>query len=389
MVICAHVQIHMAQHVKILTIGVGMNWRYYVMAAKKFQADSGILHASALTFDTLFAVVPILATAFAISRGFGLQAYLAQQLDKTFAGQEDMINALSQYAQNLLAHTSGGVILGVAVAILLFSVYVMLNHIEMTLDKIWQVPSRRSLNVRVNHYLSLALTAPLILITAGSVKLFISKKIESYGWMLAFTAQGVSTILYILFFIWLFKYVPNIKVTRKAVLFGGIQTGIAFVIMQTFLIESQALMSNYGAIYGSLAAFPIFLIFVDLSWILVLYGTQLCFVFQNNIRYNWQIDVNRLSYNKRMELMLKITTTCIEQFKNNKPALTVKQIASQVGLPKSCTLQLLLNLVAANVLLETQANKTLQEGFVPAHDPELLDDTKIIEAINNCGVDKI
>lgn len=366
-----------------------MNWRYYVMAAKKFQADSGILHASALTFDTLFAVVPILATAFAVSRGFGLQAYLAQQLDKTFAGQEDMINTLSQYAQNLLAHASGGVILGVAVAILLFSVYVMLNHIEITLNKIWQVPSRRSLNVRVNHYLSLALTAPLILITAGSIKLFISKKVETYGMLLSFTGNAVSTVLYILFFIWLFKYVPNIKVTRKAVLFGGIQTGIAFVIMQTFLIESQALMSNYGAIYGSLAAFPIFLIFVDLSWILVLYGTQLCFVFQNNIRFNWQIDINRLSYNKRMELMLKITALCIEHFKNNKPALTVKQIASQVGLPKSCTLQLLFNLIAANVLLETQASKTLPEGFMPAHNVDLLDEDTIIESINNCGIDKI
>lgn len=366
-----------------------MNWRYYIMAAKKFQADAGILHASALTFDTLFAVVPILATAFAVSRGFGLQVYLAQQLDKTFAGQEEMINALSQYAQNLLQHTSGGVILGVAVAILLFSVYVMLNHIEMALDKIWQVPSRRSLNVRVNHYLSLALTAPLILITAGSVKLFISKKVETYGWLLTFTAHSVSTVLYILFFIWLFKYVPNVKVTRKAVLFGGIQTGLAFVIMQTFLIESQALMNNYGAIYGSLAAFPIFLIFVDLFWILVLYGAQLCFVFQNNIRYNWQININRLSHNKRIELMLKITTLCIEQFKNNRPALNIKQIASQVGLPKSCTLQLLLHLMAANILLETQSSKASSEGFVPAHDPDLLDESTIIKAINDCGVDQI
>ncbi len=389
MIACGRDNIHAASCVNILTIGMAMNWRYYVMAAKKFQTDSGFLHASALTFDTLFAVVPILATAFAISRGFGLQTYLAQQLDKTFAGQEDIINILSQYAQNLLSHTSEGVILGVAVAILLYSVYVMLNHVEITLDKIWQVPSKRSLNVRVNHYLSLSLTAPLILITAGSVKLFIFQKIESFGWLLFVGAHSVSTILYILFFIWLFKYVPNIKVTRKAVLFGGVQTGIAFVIMQTFLIESQALMSNYGAIYGSLAAFPIFLIFVDLFWILVLYGTQLCFVFQNNIRYTWQIDINRLSHNKRMELMLTITSLCIEQFKHNKPALTIKQISSQVGLPKSCTQQLLLNLVSANILLETQANKTLAEGFVPAHDPELLDETAVTEAINSGGVNKI
>lgn len=364
-----------------------MNWRYYKIAYYKFKRDGGFLHASALTFDTLFAIVPILATAFAVAKGFGLQEYLNQQLDKTFSGQEEMINALSQYAQNLLAHTSSGVIIGVALGVLFYSVYVILNHIEETFNLIWQVPFRRRLSVRVNQYLALILAAPLVLVSAGSVKVFITQQVENNSLLLLATGHLVSLLLFVLLFFWLFKVVPNTRVERKTAFYGGLQIGVAFVIMQSVLIHSQILMTNYGPIYGNLAAFPIFLIWLLATWLLIIYGAQLCFVYQNRLEHNWQIDINKLSYNKKLELMLNICNVCIENFKQNLPPLSIANIAEKINLPCCCVLQLVMHLIAAKVLVETRTGEHFEYGYMPAVNAELLDTHTIVAAINSTALD--
>jgi membrane protein len=364
-----------------------MNWRTYKFAMLKFLSDQGSLHASALTFYTLFAVVPILATAFGIAKGFGLEGFLNIQLERLFPGQEAVVTTLGEYAQNLLAHSSGGVIAGVGLVVLLYSVFSMMNHIEGTLNQIWQVPSPRSINLRVNHYLSLMLTAPIILILTGSVKLYLAQQVANYSLALSIGSRLISFLLIVLFFTWLFEYIPNTKVKRKTAFFGGIQTGIAYSIVQTILVESQMLVSNFGAVYGSLAAFPIFLIWIQTSWVIVLYGAQLCFVYQNKIQQTWQLDVSQLSVNKRQELMLAITDACVAQFKANEPPLTTDEVATAVKIPNCCAQQLLLQLVSAEVLVETRTGKHFQHGYLPAKNAELLDPNSVINAINNCSRD--
>lgn len=258
-----------------------MNWRIYSTAAKKFYIDNGFLHASALTFYTLFAVVPILATAFGIAKGFGLESFLNDQIAKTFSGQETVVLFLTQYAQNLLAQSSGGLIAGVALLILFYSVYSMLSHVEQAFNIIWQVPDPRSFSLRVSQYLAIIFVAPIILIVAGSLQLFIAKQIHAYNLILSWSSSLSSIVLIIAFFTWLYQYMPNIKVSTKAALFGSIHTGIAYTIVQSTLVESQVEMTSYGAVYGSLAALPIFLLWIQISWIVVLYGAQLCFMAQN------------------------------------------------------------------------------------------------------------
>lgn len=362
-----------------------MSWRIYKFALQKFFNDEGFLHASALTFYTLFAVVPILATAFGISKGFGLDAFLDQQLERLFPGQETMVDTLSGYAQNLLSQSSGGIIAGIALLTLFFSVYSALGHIEKTLNNVWQVPIQRGVILRANHYLALILIAPIALILAGGLKIFISTKIADYNQVLAFSSSILSLLLYILFFTWLYKFVPNTRVTRNAALFGGIHTSIAYSIVQTILVESQILVNNFGPVYGSLAMFPIFLLWVQISWIIVLYGAQLCFVFQNNIDAAWQLNISRLSPNKRQELMLNITNECIEQFRLNKPPLTTDEISKTIQLPPSCTQQLLFQLVAADILVETRTGHRYLHGYLPARSSELMETDNLIRAINEIG----
>ncbi len=257
---------------------------------------------------------------------------------------------------------------------------------EQTLNSIWRVPAPRSISTRVNHYLSLALAAPIILILSGSVKVYIAQKMMSFSPLLSFTSALLSLFLIIVLFTWLFEFVPNTHVNRKAALFGGVQAGIAYAFIQSFLVESQILMSNYGAIYGSLAVFPIFLLWVQFSWIIVIFGTQLTFVYQNNIQQDWQLDINMLSFISKQELYIKIANACIENFKLNHPPMTAIDVAAAVNIPPSCAKQLLAKLVEINILVETRTILHLEHGYLPARNSELLDTKSILDALNSNGI---
>ena len=312
-----------------------------------------------------------------------------QYLERIFPGQEEIVVALAGYAQKLLAQSSGGLIAGVAMVILFYSVYSMLNHIEEALNTIWQVQSPRSIGQRINHYLSLILAGPMILILAGSLKVYISRELGIDQLYLAFVGNLTSLALVVLFFAWLFAQVPNTAVSSKAAFLSAMQTGIAYFLVQSVLIESQILVSNYSAIYGSLAAFPIFLIWIQTSWVIVLFGAQFCFVYQNKLNHTWQIDINNLSFAARQNLSLRLVWVCIDQFKNYQTPTTIAQLAAAVHLPPSCVMQLLYKLVAAKVLIETNNLTHVANGYLPARSIEILNESTIIQSLNEHGINEV
>lgn len=362
-----------------------MKWRQYVIATKKFYFDNGTLNASALTFYTMFALVPMLAAAIGIAKGFGLDIFLNTQIEKAFPGQEDVMRFLSQYAANLLAQSSGELIAGVAVIILFYSVYNMLCHIEKSLNEIWQVTSPRNISRRVSNYISLTIIAPIILIVSGSLKIFIIKLMPEYNLLLVWFSNLLSYLLVIFLFSWLYKYMPNTKVKWETAVFGGVHAGIAYFLIQTILIQSQIFMTSYSAVYGSLAALPLFLIWVQSAWLIVIFGAQLCFVYQNKMQAAWEIDVNSLSISTRQQLLIKIAQLCVAQFNLNKPALTLTKIADEIHVSISIASKLLDQLVKANILVATTTING-NSGYQPARNTSLLDDSYILQATNNLGI---
>jgi len=359
-----------------------MNWRQYIIAIKKFYIDNGPLHASALTFYTIFAIVPVFATAFGIAKGFGLENFLNLQLERSFPGQETTVQTLSEYAQNLLAQSSGGLIAGVALLVLFYSVYSMLSRIETSLNDIWQVAEPRKISIRVSYYLSLILIAPIILVVAGSLKIFISDHIYTYSPLLSWTSSTLSLLLVIFLFYWLYKYMPNIKVNSKSALIGATHAGVAYILCQSALIESQLIMSNYSAVYGGFAALPIFLIWVQISWIIVLLGAQLCFVQQNNIQNEREISIDLVSINDRYDLLLKVANSCIAKFNISKPAPSINDLAEELQLPPSLVRQLVSKLLYAKILAKTINPLAEYHGYIPATNPVLLNESHILDCIN-------
>ena len=178
---------------------------------------------------------------------------------------------------------------------------------------------------------------------------------------------------------------PNTKVKWHTAVFGAVHAAAAYLIIQKFLIQSQIFVANYSAVYGSLAALPIFLILVQSSWIIVLFGAQLCFVYQNKMQAIWEINLNTLSITTRQYLLLKITNSCIAQFNVNEPALTLEKIADEIHVSTCIAGQLLDQLVKANILTATTSIKG-NISYQPARNISLLDNDYVLQATNNVGI---
>jgi len=252
----------------------------YNRALRKFFVDEGFLHASALTFYTLFAIVPIVAIAFVIASKLQLKNFLRTQLKHDFPGQEKAIDAIYSYAQAVVDHTQGGLLAIAGIAVLLYSIYRMLTHIERSFNDLWKVKAHRNIAHRITHYIILVSLGPLAFLCSSALKLYISQHLLEYSVFLAYGSICLSLVVMIILFTWIYLYVPNTKIKFRNALYGGVHAAVFYLILQSILVKSQILFSNYGVIYGSLAALPIFLIWIQLSWEIVLFGAQLSYVCQ-------------------------------------------------------------------------------------------------------------
>jgi len=223
--------------------------RVVIIAAKEFIGDRCPLRASALTFYSLLSIVPIVAMAFAIAKGFGLQKHLEMQLLEKFSGQEVVILQVIEFSRNMLQNTKGGVIAGVGVAVLLWAVVNVLSQIEESFNDIWGIKKARSLGRMFSDYLSIVFVGPILLIMSSSATVLIetnltqiTEKIDLLGLfspLITLIIQIVPYCLIWILFAFVYIFMPNKKVFLFSGLIAGIAAGTIFVIVQKFYIIFQ------------------------------------------------------------------------------------------------------------------------------------------------------
>src|SRR3972149_3873262 len=258
--------------------------RIFLLAFRGFTEDKCQLRASALTFYSMLSIVPVIALIFAIGKGFGLEKLLEKQLSTMLKGQQEVMQQVLTFANSLLENTSGGLIAGVGVVLLLYAVMQVLSNIENSFNDIWQIKRDRSFVRKFSDYLSIMLIAPVLIIMSGSITIFITTQItritESIE-LIGFFSPLIFLLLKLLPYcmIWLlftFIYIvmPNTKVNFKSALIAGIIAGTIFQVSEWAYISFQIGVAKYNAIYGSFAAMPLFLIWLQTSWLIVLFGAE-------------------------------------------------------------------------------------------------------------------
>ncbi len=369
--------------------------RTVVLALRGFDEDKCALRASALTFYSLLAIVPAAALAFGIAKGFGMQKMLERELLEKMRGQEEVISRVIEFANSALEQTKGGLIAGVGIIILIWLIIKLLGNIEKSFNDIWGITHQRPLGRKLSDYLSFLFVAPILIILSSSITVFITTQITLITEKIDFLGSVSPLILFVIrlfpyVFIWfLFTFVyifmPNTKVSFRSGLLGGIVAGTIYEIVQWGYISFQVGAARAGALYGSFAALPLFMIWLQVSWLIVLFGAEIAFAHQNVDTYQLEPESLGASPAFRRLLALAIAHVCIKNFSIGDRPWTAGEISNSLGIPVRLTNQILNDLVQSGVLTETIGTDERDPLYQPGRDVNLLDISFVIKALDELG----
>lgn len=261
-----------------------------------FTEKRVMTQASALTYSTLLAIVPILAVVFAIARGFGYNKYIEMWFREVLASQPQVADVIVSFVNSYLIHTRSGVFLGVGLIFMLYTVLMLVNNVEETFNQIWQVNNSRPIIRSFVNYLAMFFLLPIIIVISTGFSIFmetVADKMDDFVILEPVVRRLFSFFPYMLMsliFIVIYVYLPNTKVRFSCAIVPGILAGIAMHLLQIAYINSQVWVTGYNAIYGSFAALPLFMLWLQISWAICLFGAQLTYTNQNLNRFGFNLE---------------------------------------------------------------------------------------------------
>jgi len=352
--------------------------RTFVLAYRGFKEDKVNLRASALTFFSMLSVVPVLAMAFGIAKGFGFENKLRMMLEESLKGQQEVANWLISFATNMLSNVKVGVIAGIGLAFLIWSVMKVLGNIENAFNDIWQVKKSRVLFRKFSDYLAMMMIAPVMIILSSGTQVFIVQFInrmsdhhlmmDMLGPFISFAVQFVPYIIVWLLFTFVYMVMPNTNVKFGSALLAGIIAGTTFQLLQWAYIDFQIGVSQYNGIYGSFAALPLFLVWLNWSWLIVLFGAEISFAAQNHQKYEYESDIKGMNLFSKQLMSYYLVHFIVKHFEKGEPPLTSQSISEQLKLPVRLVRQLLYELVECRIIAETVSDSPREPAFLPARD---------------------
>jgi len=375
--------------------------RIILLALRGFYRDNCFFRASSLTFNTMLSIVPVAAILFAIAKGFGFEALLRREILGNFPGQaqQEVLTKVIDFAESMLQTAKGGIIAGVGTVILLWSVLNVLSNIEASLNEIWQIKQSRSWGRKFSDYLALMLLAPVLFIVSSSATVFVTARITELtneirllGIISPVISLGLKLIPYVLIWILftvIYILMPNAKVNLKAGVTAGIVAGTIFQIVQWGYISFQVGATRYNAIYGSFAALPLFLMWVQISWWVFLFGAELSFANQNVNTYEYEPDAKSISPAFRKVLTLQITHLLVKNFAAGAPPATDTEISNRFKIPIRLVHHILDDLIQSRVISQTRTAEDEEFGYQPARDISTLTIEYVVNAIELNGTDRL
>ncbi len=264
--------------------------RIVISSAQGFIETKGFDKASTLTFYSLLSIVPLVAIGFGIAQTLGFKDNFVEQVKLQLQSQPEIAQKIIEFSNSTIQTTRGGIIAGFGIIVLLWTVLRMIGNIESSFDEIWQIKTPRTLWMQAKSYLPLILLFPIFLVSSNALIIYLTTKAllasQSIEFLTIFSSflrflfdlfpyllsWGILSFLYI--------YLPNTKVNWKSGMIAAVTTGIIYMLWQWIYINFQANALGYGTIYGSFAAFPLFLIWLNYSWIIIIFGAELSYHIQ-------------------------------------------------------------------------------------------------------------
>ena len=362
------------------------------LCVNRFNKDRIVNKASALTYSTLLAIVPILAILFAIARGFGVSTLMESQFRDGFGGSTEATDIILQFVDSYLSQTKNGIFIGVGLVMLLWTVLNLVSNIEITFNRIWQVKKARSMYRKITDYFSMLLLIPILLVLSGGISIFMStmlKNVEDFTLLAPICKFMVRLIPFALtwfMFTGLYVFMPNTKVKLKHALISGILAGTAHQAFQFLYISSQLWVSRYNAIYGSFAALPMFLLWLQISWTICLFGAELTYAGQNIRNFSFDKDTRNISRRYRDFISILIMSLIAKRFEKNDSPYTAEEISEECQIPIRLTQKALYELQEINLLHEVVTDEKSEDiAYQPSMDINKLNVALLLDRLDTHG----
>ena len=373
--------------------------RFLIVAVRGLAEDKIQLRASALTFNTLLAIVPLAAVVFGVAKGFGFEKALERYLVDNLQMHAEVITRVIEFSRSLLENTKGGVIAGIGFVVLFWAIIRVLANIERSFNDIWGIERSRNLMRKISDYLSFMLICPFLLVMSSTMTVIISSqvriiisKVALLGVFSPAIALGLKLIpLFMMWILFTFIYIfmPNTRVKVRFAAVAGLIAAVLFQVFQVAYINSQILIAKYNAIYGSFAALPLFLIWLQISWLIVLLGAELSFAGQNVEMYKFEQQYQKVSYSFKKLLSLRIAHLLVKNFSRAQEPWGEAQIAHALEIPIRLARECLRELRAAGVVSRVTLDDEREVAYQPARNPKDITVQYVIDALETRGVDDI
>jgi len=355
---------------------------------KNLPTENFTITASALTYFTILSIVPVLAMIFGIAKGFGLEDYLKDVLKQNLSEHQAILQEVLKFVERMLGKIKGSYIAGAGFLTLLWAIIKVIGNIEKSFNQIWNIKKSRTISRKLSDYIAIVIISPILLIISSSFTIsqvshffdntfvisYVQPILRFVAWFLSFSLVWIIlTLLYII--------IPNTQVKFTPALIGGIVSGTLFHILQWIYVKFQVLLSSYGAIYGSFAALPLFMIWLQSSWQLVLLGCKIAFVQQNiSIITSIPEKENLSNYEKRV-LMIFILNFLIKNFSIPQNSKTESQIAEELDLPIYIVHNILEELYKVGLVIQTHIKNEKEFAYQIGVDPSLLTFSYVFKTI--------
>jgi membrane protein len=317
---------------------------------------------------------------------------MEHELRNGFGGANDTTETILQFVNSYLSQTKGGVFIGIGLVMMLWTVINLVNNIEITFNGIWNVKKARNMYRKTTDYFSMFLLMPILIVLSAGLSFFMStmlKGMEDFVLLAPILKVLVRLIPFVLtwfMFTGLYIFMPNTKVTFKYALLSGVLAGTVYQAFQFLYIGSQLWVSHYNAIYGSFAALPMFLLWLQISWTICLFGAELAYASQNIKHFSFDKDTQNISRRYRDFISILIMSLIAKRFEQNLAPYTAVDISKENQIPIRLTNQVLDQLLDIEIIHEVVTDQKSEDiTYQPSVDINQLHVALLLDKLDTYG----
>ena len=264
-----------------------------IITAKTYAQQKIGPQAVALSYLSVMALVPFLAIVFAITGGLGVDGLLKDFMYSNFSSNQGVIDTVLSFSQNIIDTARSGWMGLLNALLFLWIIYRLMAGVESAFNNVWKVNGNRSLVRRLSYYLLILILSPFVILVLFSGSFVYTNLLEYMGLNIeefTFIKKLLSWILFVavasLTFSAMYKFIPKYKVEYGVAFRAAVFAAVAFTGMQFLYLETQLLVTRLNGVYGTFAAIPLFMVWLNISWNIILMGAELSYAFQHVDNYN-------------------------------------------------------------------------------------------------------